>query len=63
MRKQNIMDIYIKDLDGNYYDINSLKVEGNDVLIIEIKRPHEDYRKPKHWITGKEYFNEIEEGD
>lgn len=41
---RNITDIIIKDLQGNYYDINMLYCNGNDEIIIEIKKPNEKYR-------------------
>lgn len=40
---RNITDIIIKDLQGNYYDINKLSCNGNDEIIIEIKKPNEKY--------------------
>lgn len=45
MRKENIVDVVIKDLQGNYYDINYLGVMGNDFLTIEIKKKDEEYVK------------------
>lgn len=45
MRKENIMDVIIKDLDGNYYDINCLHVEGNDHVTIVIKRKEQEYKR------------------
>ena len=39
----NVMDIIIVDLQGNEYDINDIKVRGNDVMCIRIKKPSEDY--------------------
>ena len=62
MAEQNIMDIYIRDLQGNYYDINCLMVEGNDCILVEIKRKDEEYRKRtgKHWIKGKDYLRRID---
>ena len=44
---RNICDIIIKDLQGNYYDINLLYCNGNDEIIIEIKKPNEEYRNEK----------------
>ena len=41
---RNVCDIIIKDLQGNYYDINLLYCNGNDEIIIEIKKPDEEYR-------------------
>ena len=41
---RNVTDIIIKDLQGNYYDINLLYCNGNDEIIIEIKKPNEEYR-------------------
>lgn len=41
---RNVTDIIIKDLQGNYYDINMLYCNGNDEIIIEIKKPNEKYR-------------------
>lgn len=41
---RNITDIIIKDLQGNYYEINMLYCNGNDEIIIEIKKPNEKYR-------------------
>ena len=32
----NVMDIIIVDLEGIEYDINDIKVEGNDVMTIRI---------------------------
>lgn len=31
-------------LQGNYYDINLLHCNGNNEIIIEIKKPDEEYR-------------------
>ena len=39
----NIMDINIIDLNGKVYDINSMYIEGNDVLNMVIKSPEEEY--------------------
>ena len=39
----NIMDIYIIDLQGNKYDINSIFTNGNDGLTLVIKKPSEKY--------------------
>lgn len=39
----NVMDIRIVDLQGNEYDINDIKVYGNDFISIRIKKPTEDY--------------------
>ena len=44
---RNICDIIIKDLQGNYYDINLFYCNGNDEIIIEIKKPNEEYRNEK----------------
>lgn len=49
--KQNIMDIYIKDLQGNYYDINWISTEGNDCMLIEIKRRDEEYVKKRGGVN------------
>ena len=35
---RNVCDIIIKDLQGNYYDINLLYCNGNDEIIIENER-------------------------
>jgi hypothetical protein len=39
----NIMDINIIDLDGNIYDINSMHIQGNDVVNIVIKKSTESF--------------------
>lgn len=44
---RNICDIIIRDLQGNYYDINLFYCNGNDEIIIEIKKPNEEYRNEK----------------
>lgn len=44
---RNVTDIIIKDLQGNYYNINMLYSNGNDEIIIEIKKPDEEYRNEK----------------
>ena len=44
IHKPNITDVIIKDLQGNYYDINNLQTKGNDCIIIEIKRKTESYK-------------------
>lgn len=65
IRKENIMDVIIKDLDGNYYDINYLYTEGNDMLIIEIKKKNQEYIKPKKpaWKKADDNIsNKIREG-
>ena len=41
---RNVTDIIIKDLQGNYYNIYMLYCNGNDEIIIDIKKPNEDYR-------------------
>ena len=38
----NCMDIRIVDLQGNEYDINDIKVYGNDFISIRIKKPTEN---------------------
>ena len=43
-KRYNPVDVYIKDLQGNYYDINFIKPLGNDVIEIEIKRKTESYK-------------------
>ena len=43
-KRYNIVDVYIKDLQGNYYDINFIKPLGNDGIEIEIKRKTESYK-------------------
>ena len=43
MTNVNVMDIIIVDLQGIEYDINDIRVEGNDVMTIRIKKPSEDY--------------------
>ena len=40
----NPVDVFIKDLQGNYYDINFIKPLGNDRIEIEIKRKTESYK-------------------
>ena len=42
---RNICDIIIRDLQGNYYDINWISTSGNDCICIEIKKKDEDYVK------------------
>ena len=39
----NLVDVFIKDLQGNYYHINSIECNGNDNMIITIKKPNEEY--------------------
>ena len=43
-KRHNPVDVYIKDLQGNYYDINFIKPLGNDGIEIEIKRKTESYK-------------------
>lgn len=40
----NIVDIYIRDLQGNEYNINNINVCGNDIVEIIIKKPDEEYK-------------------
>ena len=40
----SIVDIHILDLQGNSYDINSIRRQGNDALLIVIKKADEPYR-------------------
>ena len=37
------MDIHIIDINGEEYDINSIHIDGNDVLSIVVKKSGEDY--------------------
>ena len=39
----NVFDVNIIDLNGTEYDINSILMDGNDVMYIVIKEPHEHY--------------------
>lgn len=39
----NCLDVNIIDLKGNEYEINSIHMEGNDVMYIVIKTPYEHY--------------------
>lgn len=39
----NPVDVYIIDLQGNKYDMNSILVDGNDVVTLVIKKPNEEY--------------------
>lgn len=39
----NNLDVNILDLNGNEYDINSIHMDGNDIMHIVIKKPHEHY--------------------
>lgn len=39
----SIMDITIKDLQGNLYHINKIWVNGNDDMVVEIKKEGEQY--------------------
>lgn len=43
-KRYNTVDVFIKDLQGNYYDINFIKPLGNDGIEIEIKRKTESYK-------------------
>ena len=43
-KRFNPVDVYIKDLQGNYYDINFIRSLGNDGIEIEIKRKTESYK-------------------
>lgn len=43
-KRYNPVDVFIKDLQGNYYDINFIKPLGNDGIEIEIKRKTESYK-------------------
>lgn len=42
--KENILGIVIKDLQGNFYDINSIEINGNDNMVVTIKKPNEEYK-------------------
>ena len=39
----NPVDVHIIDLQGNKYDVNSILVDGNDVVTLVIKKPNEEY--------------------
>lgn len=39
----NCLDVFIINLEGNEYEINSIHTEGNDGLYLVIKEPHQDY--------------------
>ena len=39
----SIMDITIMDLQGNLYHINKIWVNGNDDMVVEIKKEGEQY--------------------
>lgn len=43
VENMNAMDIIIRDLQGNAYDINNINMFGNDCMEIIIKKPNEDY--------------------
>ena len=61
--KPNIFDINIIDLHGDYYDINSIHVDGNDVLNIVIKKPCENYisrRKGRELIDNMRKCDDYE---
>ena len=49
------MDIHIVDLNGNEYDINSIHINGNDVLSLVIKRSDEEYVSKR---LGREIVDE-----
>ena len=39
----NCLDVNIIDLEGNEYDINSIHMDGNDIMYLVIKKPHQHY--------------------
>lgn len=62
MREANVCDVIIKDLQGNYYDINCLKTDGNDSILLEIKLKDEEYREcRKEWKSPSDYLSKIKE--
>lgn len=51
----NCLDINIIDLEGNGYDINSIHMDGNDVMYLVIKKPRQHYiskRKARELIEN-----------
>lgn len=50
------MDVHIIDLDGNAYDINSIHVDGNDMISIIIKKPTEHYISKR---KGRELMEKV----
>ena len=56
MINKNIMDVHIIDLDGNTYDINSIHVDGNDMISIIIKKPTEHYISKR---KGRELMEKV----
>ena len=40
----DVIDVTIIDLIGNHYNINSIRRQGNDALLIVIKKADEPYR-------------------
>ena len=53
---RNITDIIIKDLQGNYYDINMLYCNGNDELTFVIKKRDDDYISQEE---AEELYDEV----
>ena len=51
----NMMDIHIIDINGEEYDINSIHIDGNDVLSIVVKKSGEDYVSRR---VGREIVDE-----
>lgn len=43
VRKGNELTFMVVDLQGNFYDVNSIHVGGNDLIGIVIKKPSENY--------------------
>ena len=41
--KGNEMTLMIVDLQGNFYELNSLHTGGNDLIGLVIKKPSEEY--------------------
>lgn len=41
--KGNEITLMIVDLQGNFYEVNSIHVGGNDLIGLVIKKPSEDY--------------------
>ena len=50
----NCLDVNIIDLEGNEYNINSIHMDGNDIMNLVIKKPHQ------HYITKRKVRELIE---
>jgi len=55
----NCLDVNIIDLEGNEYDINSIHMDGNDIMSLVIKKSHQHYISKR---KARELIEKVNEG-